>query len=161
MEHLSLDTLLPPQADSYEQALLGALLVFPDALVSEVFQTLRVDDFRIAFHKALYKALYRVWRQEGWMDLALALERTDTWKHRLETTTLSPRLYLTVALQCHVESEGELRWCVEMIQEAAARRRRFEAAIQAMLMACDDDKPIGEIDAATNALFKRARQQGK
>jgi len=149
---------LPPDTGDFERSVLGLLAMSLPEDVLTVADSLPPTDMQWPLHQALYKRIVKAIRNGT--SVMEQIADCDPWLESDVKGTM-PRKYLGFAMDVAAENGTQLAFCIEQIRDGAARRRRFEAARRAMEIACDTDKSIGEIDTATNALFKRAREQMK
>ncbi|NDJ86219.1 MAG: replicative DNA helicase [Chloroflexi bacterium] len=150
-------TFVAPHSVEAEEALLGAILINPDAMV-DVIGFLRGEDFFILRHQWLWMAMVRLHeRGEAIDNLTTAQELRDL--NRLEDiggTAYIAYLINNTPTSLHAEVYGRI------IERAAIRRRILEAAGDIAQIANTEDVDINEvIDRAEATLFAVTEQKSK
>ena len=138
-----------PQSREAEEALLGAVLINPEAYY-DVAQFLRGDDFYIHRHRWVWEAFVRLNEQRTPIDFLTVseeLERTG------QLGEVGGAAYLTalvsnVPTSLHAEAYGHL------IEQTAVRRRMIEAANRIAKLAYAEDSGLESVmDEAEKAVF--------
>lgn len=132
-----------------EEAVLGSLLIDPDALY-RVASFLRPEDFYIKKNGWIYEAILALHERREPVDFV-------TLRNELEARGLLEevggvaylaRLIDTVPTAIHVEAYGRI------VEEAAIRRRLISAASDIAQLAYQEEQEIGEVlDRAEQSLF--------
>lgn len=138
-----------PHDGEAEEAVLGSLLIDPDALY-RVASFLRPEDFYIQKNGWIYEAILALHDRREPVDLV-------TLRNELEARGLLEevggvaylaRLIDTVPTAIHVEAYGRI------VEEAAIRRRLINAASDIAQLAYQEGQEIGEVlDRAEQSLF--------
>ena len=140
---------LVPQSREAEEALLGAVLINPEAYY-DVAQFLRGDDFYIHRHRWVWEAFVRLNEQRSPIDFLTVSEELERAGQLAE---VGGPAYLTalgdnVATSLHAEAYGHL------IEQTAVRRRMIEAANRIAKLAYQEDSGLEAVmDEAEKAVF--------
>lgn len=149
---------LAPHSVEAEEAVLGAILMNPEAL-HEVAAFLTAEDFFIVRHGWIYEALLRLHERSDAID-----ERTVTEELRAQNRldeiggpSYIAYLFNSTPTALHAETYGHI------VERAAVRRRLLSAAGEIAQLAHDEEKNVEKvIDEAEAALFtvteRRLRQ---
>ncbi|OGO41967.1 MAG: replicative DNA helicase [Chloroflexi bacterium RBG_16_58_14] len=140
---------LVPQSREAEEALLGAVLINPEAYY-DVAQFLRGDDFYIHRHRWVWEAFVRLNEQRSPIDFLTVSEELERAGQLAE---VGGPAYLTalvnnVPTSLHAEAYGHL------IEQTAVRRRMIEAANRIAKLAYQEDSGLEAVmDEAEKAVF--------
>lgn len=140
---------LPPQSIDAEEAVLGSLLIDPDA-IHDVAAFLRPDSFYREQNKWIYEAIVSLYEKREPVDLVTLTERLSK---NGQLTEMGGEAYLislinTVPTSVNAESYGRL------VEAAAMRRKLIKAAGSIANLAYDEAEDIEiVIDRAEQTLF--------
>jgi replicative DNA helicase len=140
---------LPPHSIEAEEAVLGSLLIDPDA-VFEVQTFLRPEDFYRAANRWVYEAICALYDRKTPLDVVTLIEELRR-RERLEeiggeSTVIS--LLNAVPTSINVEAYGN------MVRDSAVRRRLIAAAGQIAKLAWDESLPRDQVlGQAERAVF--------
>ncbi len=138
-----------PQNIEAEEAVLGALLIDPEAMF-RVLSFLRAEHFYLSKHRHIYEALVALHEQREPIDL-LTVSKTLESRGQLEAVGGTAAL---VALMERVPTAINIESYARMVEQAFVRRQLLDAATRIAQLAYEEKKPIGEvIDQAEQALF--------
>ena len=146
---------LPPQNREAEEAVLGSLLIDPDAIF-EVVGFLRPEMFYATVNRWIYEAILRIHSRNNPIDVLTLLEELRR-NDQLEEVGGEP--YLTglvgvVPNSINVESYGRI------VEAAGVRRDLLSAAGTIASMAYDEEEDIGVVlDRSEQALFSISEQR--
>jgi len=138
-----------PQSREAEEALLGAVLINPEAYY-DVAQFLRADDFYIHRHRWVWEAFVRLNEQRVPIDFLTVSEELERSGQLAE---VGGAAYLTalvsnVPTSLHAEAYGH------MIEQTAVRRGMIEAANRIAKLAYQEDSGLEVVmDEAEKAVF--------
>jgi replicative DNA helicase len=140
---------LPPHSVEAEEAVLGSLLIDPDALF-EVADFLTAEAFYRAPNRWVYEAMLRLAARQTPLDVVTLIEELRR-AERLEeiggeSTVIS--LLNAVPTSINVEAYGR------MVQDAFVRRQMLGVAGRIAKLAWDETRPVETVQTdAENALF--------
>lgn len=146
-----------PHAVEAEEAVLGSVLINPEALDELPF--LRADFFYLHKHRWIWDAFGELRRQQLPIDLITVTEELERHKQLAEVGGVAylTKLINTVPTSLHAEAYGRL------VEREAVRRSLLEAATQIAKLAYEEERPIeaviADADAALRAVNER-RQVG-
>ncbi len=132
-----------------EEAVLGSLLIDPDALY-RVVSFLRPDDFYIQKNGWIYEVILALHERREPVDLVTLRDELEARGLLEEVGGVAyiARLMDAVPTAIHVEAYGRI------VEEAAIRRRLISAASDIAQLAYQERQEIGEVlDRAEQALF--------
>ena len=149
MREMSLPDKTVPNNTEAEEAVLGALMIDPEAIY-RVLPFLQIDDFYLQKHRWIYEAMYRIHERRDPIDfltLTTELEQQDRLDAVGSDAYIS-QLITAVPSAISVESYGRL------VEQAAVRRRLLDAASDIARFAYDESLPVDRVvDHAEKALF--------
>jgi len=140
---------LSPHSVYSEEAVLGSILIYPDALL-EIAAFLRTDDFFILKHGMVWDAMLIIQeRGEAIDDLTLIEElRARNQLEGIGGEAFITHLLNSTPTHVHAETYGH------MVERASIRRRLLGAASTIAQIAQDENADINEvIDRAESTLF--------
>ena len=138
-----------------EQALLGALLINPEAY-HEVADGLAADDFFIHRHRFIWQAMARLVENRQPVDFLTLTEELESAGHLAE---IGGPAYLT-ALINGTPTSLHAQAYAQIIAEYAIRRNLLEAAHTIAQAAYQQEKPLEDVlETAEKSIFK-ASQRG-
>ncbi len=138
-----------PQSREAEEAVIGAVLINPEAYY-DVAQFLREEDFYIHRHRWIWQAFTRLHEQRVPIDFLTVSEELDQMG---QLTEVGGPAYLTalinnVPTSLHAEAYGHI------VEETAVRRRMLEAANDIAKLAYKEDIGVEEVmNEAEKAIF--------
>ena len=138
-----------PQSREAEEALLGAVLINPEAYY-DVAQFLRADDFYIHRHRWVWEAFVRLNEQRVPIDFLTVSEELERAGQLAEVggAAYMTTLVSNVPTSLHAEAYGHL------IEQTAVRRRMIEAANRIAKLAYQEDSGLEAVmDEAEKAVF--------
>ena len=146
---------LPPQNREAEEAVLGSLLIDPDAIF-EVVGFLRPEMFYATVNRWIYEAILRIHSRNNPIDVLTLLEELRR-NDQLEEVGGEPYLAGLVGVvpnSINVESYGRI------VEAAGVRRDLLSAAGTIASMAYDEEEDIGVVlDRSEQALFSISEQR--
>lgn len=138
-----------PQSREAEEAVLGAVLINPEAYY-DVAQFLQFDDFYIHRHKWIWQAFSRLHEKRTPVDFLTVTEELDQMGQLAE---IGGPAYITslisnVPTSLHAEAYGKI------VEETAIRRRMLAAANDIAKLAYQEDSSVDTVmDEAEKAIF--------
>jgi replicative DNA helicase len=138
-----------PQSREAEEAVLGAVLINPEAYY-DVAQFLQFDDFYIYRHKWIWQAFSRLHEKRVPVDFLTVTEELDQMGQLAE---IGGPAYITslisnVPTSLHAEAYGKI------VEETAIRRRMLAAANDIAKLAYQEDNSVDTVmDEAEKAIF--------
>ena len=140
---------LPPHSIEAEEAVLGSLLIDPDA-VFEVQSFLQAADFYRAANRWTYEAILALHARQTPVDVVTLIEELRRVERLEEAGGESYVINLLNAVPTSINVEAYGR----MVREAAVRRRLVAAAGLTAKLAWDEGMPIDQVvGEAERALF--------
>lgn len=140
---------IPPQSLESEQALLGALLLRPDAL-HDVTDTVRADSFYTEKHRIIFDAMRELTERGEPVDLLALSERLKD-KGLLERA--GGRAYLTELANAAL-SPGNLSHYADIVAQKHLRRALIEASYRIAETAHDEARDTHEVlDEAEKSVY--------
>lgn len=151
------EELLPPNSVAAEEALLGAILINPEAMV-DVIAFLSPNDFYILRNSWLWEAMIRLHERSESIDNLTLAEELRAMGHLEDAGGSAYITYLinNTPTSLHAEVYGR------MVERTAIRRRILEAAGEIAKLANTDDADINQvIDRAEATLFAVTERRSK
>lgn len=142
------DARIPPQSIDAERALLGAIMLKPDA-IHEVSDIVSADSFYVEKHRIIYRAMTDLAGSGNPIDL---LSVTNRLKEMNELDRAGGGSY-TAELVSAVPTSANLKYYAEIVQKKAMMRGIIEAASDISQIGYDEGRDIEDIvDAAEKRL---------
>jgi replicative DNA helicase len=144
-----------PHTIEAEEAVLGALLIDPEAIF-RVLPFLRAEDFYLQKHRWVYEAVIRLHDRRNPIDF---LNLTTDLEQHEQLEAVGGAAYLTQLINAvpsavNVESYGRL------VEQTAVRRRLLDAVSDIARLAYDEKLPIEQVvDKSEKALFGVSQQR--
>ncbi len=131
---------LAPYSQEAEEAVLGAVIVNPEAFLG-VASFLNAEDFFIARHAYIWEALLRISERNDQIDYVTLLEELSAMNRLTEIGGPGYLLHLTnsTPTSVHAEVYGHL------VERAAVRRRLLAAADEIKALAMDEQLSIEKV----------------
>jgi replicative DNA helicase len=146
---------LAPHSVEAEEAVLGSVLINPDALF-EVASFLQPDDFFIVRNGWVWEAILRLQERNEQIDYVTVVEELRQ-QERLEE--IGGAAYITYLIN-HTPSSIYTETYGRIVERAAIRRRMLSAASDIARLAHEEDADINEItDQAEATLFAVTERQ--
>lgn len=140
---------LPPHSVEAEEAVLGSLLIDPDAFY-EVEPFLRAGDFYQATNRWIYEAICALYDRKTPLDVVTLIDEMRRRERLEEIGGESAVIALLNAVPTSINAEAYGR----AVHDAAVRRRLLDAAGRVAKLAWDETRPIEMIiGEAEQALF--------
>lgn len=143
-----------PHSREAEEALIGSILINPDAYL-EVASFLQAEDFYIHRHRFAWQAISRLQERRSPVDLLTVCEELDRAGYLAE---IGGPAYLTALINATPTSLHAQEYA-RIIEQAAVRRRMLEAANQVAKLAYQEDAALESvIDESERALFAASQR---
>ena len=140
---------LPPHSQDAEEAVLGSLLIDPDAIL-DVASFLKPDAFYREQNKWIYQAILDLHEAREPLDFVTL---TETLRKRSQLENAGGEAYL-ISLLNAVPTSVNARSYAHLVEGAALRRRMISAAGAIANLAYDEDEDVNVVlDRAEQALF--------
>lgn len=143
---MNTEEFLPPRDIEAEAAVLGSVLIDPDAYY-DMAEVLEADMFYRPEHRWVYEAIHALHDRSEPVDLLTVADELTRAGKLGETGGTSYLIDLINNVPTSVNAEGYAR----IVLEKATRRRLIQAAGQAAKFAYDETKPLAEVTAAAEA----------
>ncbi|MBN1564997.1 MAG: replicative DNA helicase [Anaerolineae bacterium] len=151
---LSPDRMAPHSIEA-EEAVLGSILLNPDALF-EVASFLSADDFFIVRNGWVWEAIMRLHERNEEIDNVTVVEEL---RHHERLDEAGGPAYITYLIN-HTPSSIYTETYGRIVERAAIRRRMLEAASEIARLAHEESANIDEvIDQAESAMFRVSEQR--
>lgn len=148
---------IPPHDEEAEQAVLGAILIDKDAIIS-VSQLISPDHFYDVRHQEIYEAMNSLYEERKPIDL---LTLTDTLKKRKKYDKVGGSAYLS-SLTNIVPTAANSEYYAGIIREKYVRRSLIQISSVITEDAFTDDKEANEILAVSEQqIFKVSQEHVK
>lgn len=148
---------IPPHDEEAEQAVLGAILIDKDAIIS-VSQLIASDNFYDARHQDIYDAMLALYEERKPIDL---LTLTDTLKKRKKYDKIGGSSYLS-SLTNIVPTAANSEYYAGIIREKYVRRSLIQISSEITENAFTDEKEANEILAnSEQQIFKVSQEHVK
>lgn len=141
---------LPPNNIEAEEAILGGILLDPDAM-SRVFDILDSDAFYISHHKTIYQALVNLYNEGKPTDPALCVNRLSSWGllDKIGGKSKIASLLERTVTALNIDAMAAL------VMDKYQSRRLISVGNEIMESGYDEFKPISErINSAEQAVFE-------
>ncbi len=148
---------IPPQATEIEKAVLGAILLDPNAIV-QATEFLRPDDFYATAHQKIFAAMIDLFEKEMPIDL---LTLSEELKRRNELEAVGGAYYLS-DLSALVPSSANLEQHIKILRDKALTRRLIQACNEILKEAYGETEDVESlIGTAQQAILdiSKARQE--
>jgi replicative DNA helicase len=143
---------IPPQALELEEAVLGAIMLEKDAVLS-VLSILKKESFYKDTHQKIYQSIVDLSSQNKAIDI---LTVTEELKHKKELEEVGGPLYIT-QLTGKVASAAHLEFHARIIQQKFIQRELIRVSSSIQKMAFDDTMDVNDLlDHAESEFFQIA-----
>ena len=140
---------LPPQNVEAEEAILGALLIDPDAII-RVATILRPEDFYREKHGWIYDVILALHERREPIDFLTVVDELD---RREQLDQVGGAAFITTLINA-VPTSIHAEHYARIVERAATRRRLLEAAGQIAALAYQEADDVEEVvDRAEQTLF--------
>lgn len=140
---------IPPQAVELEEAVLGAIMLEKDAVLS-VLDVLKPESFYKESHQKIYRAIVDLSMQEKAIDI---LTVTEELKKKKELEEIGGPLYIT-QLTSKVASASHLEFHARIVQQKFIQRELIRVSSSIQKMAFDETIDVDDLlDQAESDLF--------
>ena len=141
---------IPPQNVESERALLGSIMLRPEALV-EIMDILRPEAFYADKHKTIFEAMTHLYERREPIDL---LTLSSKLKESVDLDRIGGMSYLTEMVNS-VPSSSNAEHYAEIISKKHTMRRLIEAAEHIAKIGYDEESEIGELlDKAEKRIYE-------
>lgn len=141
---------IPPQNVESERALLGSIMLRPEALV-EIMDILRPEAFYADKHKTIFEAMTHLYEKREPIDL---LTLSSKLKESVDLDRIGGMSYLTEIVNS-VPSSSNAEHYAEMISKKHTMRRLIEAAEGIAKIGYDEEQGIEELlDKAEKKIYE-------
>ncbi len=148
---------IPPHDEEAEQAVLGAILIDKDAIIS-VSQLISSDNFYDERHKQIYDAMLVLYEERKPIDL---LTLTDVLKKKKQYEKVGGSTYLS-SLTTVVPTAANSEYYAGIIREKYVRRSLIQISSEITENAFTDDKEANEIlSNSEQQIFKISQEHVK
>jgi replicative DNA helicase len=146
---------MPPQAVDVEQAVLGAVLIEPEA-IPRAIELLNDDSFYSGKHRKIFSAVMALFERNNPVDLITVSEEL---KRRGDLEDVGGSAYLT-ELTVHVASAANVEYHARIIAEKALLRQMIETMTTVVGEAYDTGADAFELlDKAESEIFRISESQ--
>jgi len=143
-----------PHSREAEEALIGSILINPDAYL-EIASFLQAEDFYIHRHRFAWQAISRLQERRSPVDLLTVCEELERLGYLAE---IGGPAYLTALINATPTSLHAQEYA-RIVEQAAVRRRMLEAANQVAKLAHQEGAALeAVIDESERALFTASQR---
>lgn len=150
--HENLLQRVPPHSVEAEQAILGAILIEPDAL-NKVVDVLKPHDFYRPAHRLLFTTLCQLYETGQPVDLITV---SETLKNREQLDNVGGRAYLN-DLALSVLTTENLVYYARLVHDKATLRQLIRAGSEVVRVAFEEELADEAVDKAQQAVFAIAQ----
>lgn len=137
-----------PQGMEAEQAVLGSIIIDPEAII-EVAGTLQARDFYRDAHKQIYDAILHLHTSDTPPDFITLCDELENRKQLAEVGGMS---YITSLINC-VPTSGRIKFYADIVAEKSQLRDAIHAAGQVVTTAYEKDATASEVLAQAQQKF--------
>lgn len=149
-EHRKIDIRIPPQNIESEKALLGSIMLRPEAL-AEIMDILRPEAFYADKHRTIFEAMMHLYEKREPIDL---LTLSSKLKESVDLDRIGGMSYLTEMVNA-VPSSSNAEHYAEIIGKKHTMRRLIEAAEGIAKIGYDEEQGIEELlDKAEKKIYE-------
>ncbi len=140
---------LPPQSIEAEEAVLGAILIDPDAII-RVATVLRAEDFYREKNRWIYETALALHERREPIDFLTVCDELD---HREQLDSVGGPAFITSLINA-VPTSVHAEYYANIVERTATRRRLIEAAGEIAALAYREAEDVDEVvDRAEQVLF--------
>ena len=140
---------LPPQSTEAEEAVLGAILIDPDAII-RVATVLRGEDFYREKNRWIYETALALHERREPIDFLTVCDELD---HREQLDSVGGPAFITSLINA-VPTSVHAEYYANIVERTATRRRLIEAAGEIAALAYKEAEDVDEVvDRAEQVLF--------
>ena len=141
---------IPPQNIESERALLGSIMLRPEAIV-EIMDILRPEAFYADKHKTIFEAMVHLYEKREPIDL---LTLSSKLKESVDLDRIGGMSYLTEIVNS-VPSSSNAEHYAEIVAKKHTMRKLIEAAEHIAKIGYDEENEIGELlDRAEKKIYE-------
>ncbi len=141
---------IPPQNLESEMALLGSIMLRPEALF-DVMDVISADSFYSEKHRVIFATMMELFQKRSPIDL---LSVSSKLKEKGWLDQIGGNTYLTEIVNC-VPSSANIAYYAEIVQKKYMMRRLIEASDHISQVGYDENKELEEIlESAEKKLFE-------
>lgn len=149
--------IIPPQNLEAEQAVLGALLIDPDAII-KIADTVQPKDFYVEKHRMVYEAMLELYNKREPIDV-LSLSSVLDNKNKLQE--IGGRAFL-VSLTNSVPTASNIQHYGNIVQQKGTLRRLIQAGQEIVQLGTDEEGEVDRLlDMAEQVVFGVSQQHLK
>jgi replicative DNA helicase len=150
VEHRKINIRIPPQNVESEKALLGSIMLRPEAL-PEIMDILRPEAFYLDKHKTIFEAMLSLYEKREPIDL---LTLSSKLKESVDLDRIGGMSYLTEIVNA-VPSSSNAEHYAGIIQKKHTTRKLIEAGEHIARISYDEENEIEELlDKAEKKLYE-------
>lgn len=139
---------LPPQSIEAEQAVIGALLIDPNA-IARVVETLRPDSFYKQAHKFIYSSIVKLFNNNEPIDVLTVSDHLHTID-KLEL--VGGRAYIN-DLALSVITSANLEYYAKIVTEKSVLRELIKAGSEIASLGYEEEAAESAVDSAEQLVF--------
>ncbi|NLF83299.1 MAG: replicative DNA helicase, partial [Candidatus Gastranaerophilales bacterium] len=145
---------LPPQSIEAEQAVLGALLIDPNA-IAKVVDIIKADNFYKQAHKLIYSTVLNLFNNNEPIDVVTVSENLKSID-KLEQA--GSRAYIN-DLALSVITSANIEYYAKIVADKAIMRDLIKAGGEIATIAYEDSSPEKAVDRAEQLVFNIAQRK--
>lgn len=144
---------IPPQSLEAEQAVIGGVLVDPEAL-NRIVELVKPKDFYRHAHHLIYEAILDLYDKNEPVDIITV---SETLKDKDQLENVGGRSYVN-DLALSVVTTGNIHYYAQIIRDKSLMRGLIQAGTDVVCTAYEEVEAEVAIDKAQQAIFKIAQQ---
>ena len=149
-EHRKINIRIPPQNTESERALLGSIMLRPEALV-EIMDILSPEAFYVDKHKTIFQAMMHLYEKREPIDL---LTLSSKLKESVDLDRIGGMSYLTEIVHT-VPSSSNAEHYATIISKKHTMRKLIEAAEHIAKIGYDEEQEVDELlDKAEKKIYE-------
>lgn len=149
-EHRKINIRVPPQNIESEKALLGSIMLRPEAL-AEIMDIIRPEAFYLDKHKTIFEAMMHLYEKREPIDL---LTLSSKLKESVDLDRIGGMSYLTEIVQS-VPSSSNAEHYATIVSKKYTMRRLIEAAEHIAKIGYDEENEVEELlDKAEKKIYE-------
>ena len=150
-----IDTTLMPQDIAAEEAVLGAILVNPNSVMSKVVETLKPESFYKPAHRYVFDAMLQLYNQNQMIDIVSV---SDVLSYSSKLEMVGGRAFVN-DLAFKTVTTANVAYYAKIIQEKAIKRALINAGAEIVSSGYTVDDVDSSLENAEKLIFDIASQK--
>ena len=150
-----IDNALMPQDIAAEEAVLGAILVNPNSVMSKVVETLKPESFYKPAHRYVFDAMLQLYNQNQMIDIVSV---SDVLSYTSKLEMVGGRAFVN-DLAFKTVTTANVAYYAKIIQEKALKRSLINAGAEIVSSGYTSDDVDNSLENAEKLIFDIASQK--